>query len=371
MSLAAQEEGLERPATTAAEAGDTLRRFGGGAYLDVAYAVSDNEPGNHAWRSKATTPLLDRLALNNAGVAIKKRRSPGSRWGFTAGVQFGQDVDNLATTNSELADVLKHLYYSYATYRTPVGGQELVLAGGLLPGHLGYESFHAVDNPTYTRIYGVDNVPYFQWGLAALYPTGGAVTAGLMVVTGWDYLTTPNSVPSYGARVHWDVSDRAWLRGNVFYGPEQEQTSLDFWRLAVEGMGEFQLGDFTLVGNAGWGREKQATVMGNPDYQWSWGALWLNWSPEDSPWSVGLRPEVFRDEDGLLTSSRQSMTAVTAAVRYQLASQHHLLQLRAEYRFDRSTGPDGGFFKGPNNILVPEQQLFMVAVNYKFNTPAR
>ncbi len=370
-SASTQEEGLERPATTAAEKADTLRRVGGGAYLDVAYTASNNKPGNHLWRSKSTTPMVDRMALNNAGVGIKKRAGSESRWGFTAGVQFGKDVDNLVTSDSDVAEVLKHLSYTYATYRAPVGGQELLLAGGLLPGHIGYEAFHAIDNPTYTRIYGVDNVPYFQWGVAAMYPVEGAVTAGLMVVSGWDYLTTPNSVPSYGARLHWDVSEHAWLRGNVFYGPEQAETSLDFWRLVVEGISEVGLGDFQLVGNLGWGRERQGAIPGNPNYQWSWGALWLNWKPNGGPWSVGLRPEFFRDDDGLLTSSRQSITAVTAALRYQFTTRRHLLQLRAEYRFDRSTGPDGGFFEGANNVLVPEQHLFMVALNYRFDTPAR
>ena len=33
-------------------------------------------------------------------------------------------------------------------------GNGLTVTGGLIPGHIGYESFHAIDNPNYTRIYG-------------------------------------------------------------------------------------------------------------------------------------------------------------------------------------------------------------------------
>jgi hypothetical protein len=157
----------------------------------------------------------------------------------------------------------------------------------------------------------------------------------------------------------------------VFYGPEQQETAMEFWRLAVEGIGEVGIGDFGLVGNLGWGSEKQAMVPGNPQYQWSWGAVWFNWKPRGGPWSVGLRPEFFRDEDGLLTSARQTITALTAAVRYEVTTSHQLLQLRAEYRFDHSTGPDGGFFQGPSNQLVPSQQLFLLAVNWRFQTAGR
>ncbi len=367
----AQDPGLERPATESSQAGDTTTAFGGGAYLDLAYALSDNQPANHGWRTKSTTATIDRIALNNATVWLNKRSSAASRWGFSAGLQVGKDIDKLATSDSETADLLKHLHYTYATYLASVGGQELALAGGLIPGHLGYESFQAMDNPTYTRVYGVDNVPYFQWGLVAQYPYGGKVKGALMVVSGWDYLSSPNNAPSYGGRVHWDMNESAWLRGNVFYGPEQENTALEFWRLAVEGLGEVRIGDFGLVGNLGYGAEKQATVIGSPRYQWSWGALWLNWQPDGGPWSVGLRPEFFRDEDGLLTSSRQTITALTAALRYQVTVGQQNLQIRTEYRFDHSTGPDGGFWEGSNNVLVPNQQLFMLAVNWRFETARR
>jgi len=367
----AQDPGLEPPATESSQTEYTTTAIGGGAYLDLAYALSNNRPGNHGWRSKATTLFVDKLVLNNGTVFLGKRPSRASPWGFKAGVQLGKDVDNLSTTGSGTADLLKHLHYTYATYLAPVGGQELALVGGLIPGHLGYESFQAINNPTYTRVYGVDNVPYFQWGLAAQYPYGGKVSGVVMVTSGWDYLSSPNNAPSYGGRVHWDVNDAAWLRGNVFYGPEQENTSLEFWRLAVEGIGQVRIGDFELIGNFGYGAERQATVIGSPRYQWSWGALWVNWRPGGGPWSAGLRPEFFRDEDRLITSSRQTITAVTAALRYQVTVGRQVLQLRTEYRFDRSTGPDGGFWQGTNNMLVPNQQLFMLAVNWRFDTSYR
>jgi hypothetical protein len=342
--------------------------LGGGAYLDVAYLVSDNEPSNHLWRSKATSTILDRLELNNAALWAGKRSTSESRWGFQAGVQAGEDVDNLVSPEAgSAADALKHLYYTNVSYLAPIGGRELLLTGGLIPGPLGYENFQAIDNPTYTRLYGGDYGPYFEWGVSAEYPIDGALRAKLLIVNGWDYLASPNHLPSYGGQLQLDLDDESWLRGNLFYGPEQEATGLEFWRFAGEAIGQWRIGDFLLIGNLGWGTEKQATVEGNPSYDWAWGALWLNWQPYDLPWSAGLRPEFLGDEDGLPSGARQTIGAVTAALQYRLESvKLNVLSVRAEYRFDRSTGPDGGFYRGVNDELVPEQHLFIIAVNWHF-----
>ena len=41
---------------------------------------------------------------------------------------------------------------------------------------------------------------------------------------------------------------------------------------------------------------------------------------------------------------------------------------RGTTRPDRSTGPDGGFYEGDNNALVPNQHLFIVAAMWRFDT---
>lgn len=357
------------PAPAEAQTGDPAS-LGVDAYLDAAYLRSDNEPASHLWRSKATSTILDRLELNNAALWAGKGSTRESRWGFQAGFQAGEDVDNLESPEAgSSADVLKHLYYTNVSYLAPIGGRELLLTGGLIPGHIGVENFQAIDNPTYTRIYGVDYVPYFEWGVSAEYPIDAALRGKLLIVNGWDYLASPNHLPSYGGQLQWDLDDESWLRGNLFYGPEQEATRLEFWRFAGEAIGQWRIGDFLLIGNLGWGTEKQAALEGNPRYDWAWGALWAYWQPVDQPWSAGLRPEFFGDEDGLQSGARQTIRAITAALQYRLESiRRNVLSVRAEYRFDRSTGPDGGFYRGMNDELVPEQHLFIIAVNWHFGS---
>jgi hypothetical protein len=357
------------PAYAEAQTGDPAS-LGVDAYIDAAYLWSDNEPASQLWRSKTTSAILDRLALNNAALWAGKGSTSESRWGFQAGVQAGEDVDNLVSPEAgSSADVLKHLYYTNVSYLAPIGSRELLLTGGLIPGIIGYEDFHAIDNPTYTRIYGGDYGPYFEWGLSAEYPIDGALRATLQIVNGWDYLASPNHLPSYGAQLQWDLDDESWLRGNLFYGPEQEATGLEFWRFASEAIGQWRIGDFLLIGNLGWGTEKQALLEGKPRYDWAWGALWAFWQPPDQPLSAGLRPEFFRDDDGLQSGARQTIGAVTAALQYRLESiKRNVVSIRAEYRFDNSTGPDGGFYRGASDELVPEQHLFIIAVNWHFGS---
>ena len=340
----------------------------GSLYLDVGYLLSSNRPGNHEWRSKGTTPVLDRLAVNNAAVGIEKVPAPESRWGFTTGLQAGRDVDKLVSSAAVgSAETLKHLYYTQVSYLFDVGSG-LVVGGGLMPGHIGYESFRSLDNPTYTRVYGADNVPYFNWGVSAKYAEGQPVSATLLVVNGWDYLARPNDVPSYGLQLTWQPADQGWVTQNFYYGPDQPDTATEYWRFVTNTLAEWRVGAFLLAGSIGYGAETQAGITGDPRYDWAWGAVWIRWWLREA-WHLTLRPEVFRDDDGLITSARQTIRAVTLGLEYRLTpGEGNDVSCRLEYRFDRSTGPDGGFFDGDANELVPEQQLLMGAVVWQFDS---
>jgi hypothetical protein len=42
--------------------------------------------------------------------------------------------------------------------------------------------------------------------VSAEYPYDGTVRGKLLVVNGWDYLASPNNLPSYGGQLEWDVN---------------------------------------------------------------------------------------------------------------------------------------------------------------------
>ena len=343
----------------------------GGAYVDLGYLLSSNQPGNHTWRSKGTTTVLDRMRLNNTAIAIQKLSADDAPWGFAVGLQAGKDVDNQVTSNAiSSAETLKHLYYTYLSYLFDVG-DGLVIGSGLIPGHIGYESFHALDNPTYTRVYGVDNVPYFNWGVGAVYAPDKPLSGGLLLLNGWNYLERPNDAPSYGLQLKWQAAEDGHFTQNFYYGPDQTDTASEFWRFVTNTIVEWQVEDFLLAGSFGYGTEKQADIIDNPRYDWLWAAVWVKWTFQEG-WHLTLRPEVFNDEDGLMSGFAQTIRAVTMGLEYRLApDERNELSFRMEYRFDRSTGRDGGFFEGDANVLVPEQHLFIGALIWQFDSGVR
>ena len=63
-------------------------------------------------------------------------------------------------------------------------------------------------------------------------------------------------------------------------------------------------------------------------------------------WAVAVRPEVAWDSQGRWTLARQTVTAITTTLEYKLPYKSSNTILRLEHRYDHSTGPDGGFFRG-------------------------
>jgi hypothetical protein len=339
----------------------------GGGVIDVGYLGSSTRPANRTWRTKGTSWRLDRLEVNNAAAFIGKTATAESRWGFSAGVQGGRDVDNQVSDAAVgSADTQKHLYYTWIGYLFPVGGG-LEVKGGLIPGNLGYEGFHAIDNATYTRAYGADLVAFFHWGLWATYAVKPSFSAALLVVNGYDYLARPNDVPSYGAQFVWEALADFTLTQNFYYGPEQSATPLEYWRFVSNTVAEWRAGEFLFAGSVGLGSEKQSAVIGTPRADWVWGALWARWQPREH-WGFTVRPEFYRDPEGAVTGARQTLKAVTVGGEFRASPfDMNAVSARLEYRFDRSTGPDGGFYEGDSNALVPEQHLFMAALMWRFD----
>src|SRR5262245_31755333 len=65
-----------------------------GGFLDLGYSLNFNFPENHQFRDRSTTPLVNELELNMAGVYIRKDATEQSRWGMELLGQTGQDALN-------------------------------------------------------------------------------------------------------------------------------------------------------------------------------------------------------------------------------------------------------------------------------------
>jgi hypothetical protein len=353
-----------------AMAADEPTDWGFQTYVDAGYGASNRDAANPAWPGKSSTTTLNSAELFLAMGNIRKQATPDSRWGFELGLQAGEDSEGLVTSapppaNEPVsnADTLRHLYRANVSW--DFGGDHSVrLTGGLINSYIGYESFLAIDNPNHTRGYIADTVPYFLLGLETLWNATENVDIAFYLLDSFNYLTDPNDTPSAGLQVKWRTSPRTTLIQNLYYGPDQAETSIEYWRFFTDTILEWKTDRWLLAAAFDYGSEKQAHLPGQPRASWWSGAIWASWAI-DERMSLSFRPEFYHDDDGLITGAAQTLHGYTTTFKYQLSPRHQRLVGSIELRYDRSSG-DGGFPDGPDNQLQPDQTLLLIGVQWMF-----
>ena len=350
-------------------------RYGG--FVDLSYALDFNFPENHRWRSKTTTPRVNELAPNMAMGYVKKNATVQSRWGMELGIQDGYDTDALVPTSTpgrdkpvDGADTLRHFSRANASYLAPVGNG-LSLTAGLFNSYIGYQSIYARNNLNYTRSYMADNAPYFMFGLGAAYPVNDNLNVGLYVINGYNYLSHINNQPSYGTQVAWKPATHLTVTENLYYGPDQSNTAIEFWRFFSDSIVEWKDGPWTLAFAYDVGTENAAEQAGHPRTFWTGGALYARWNVS-GPWSVALRPEFYWDRTGRISGSEQLLKSMTTTLEYKWTHPWQIALLRLEHRYDESSGIGSGFFTrgeiSPGVIgLTREQHLLLCSIVWSFD----
>jgi hypothetical protein len=342
-------------------------------YADVAYLHSNRKPQDDGWNSKTSSATLNEPVLNLAMFNLAKAATTDSRWGFEFGLQAGEDTKGLVTSappeaNEPLsnADELRHLYRANASYLFGADGG-LKLTGGLINSYIGYESYLAIDNPNYTRAYLSDTVPYFLFGLEAMWDVNDAVDLGFYLVNGYNYLTDPNDIPSAGFLGKFKLTDNTTFIQNLYYGSDQKETDLEYWRFFTNSILEWKSNRWLFAGSLDYGTEKQGDLPGEPTHQWSTGAIWAQWSASRHL-SLALRPEFHLDEDGIATGSPQRLQAYTATLKYDRTFRRNRFVGSVELRHDKVSGDGVGFgdANSPPEALKDNQTLIALALIWEF-----
>jgi hypothetical protein len=319
-----------------------------GGFVDLGYSLDFNFPQNHLFRNRSTTPRVNELDLNMGAVYVRKDVSEQSRLGMELLVQGGQDALNFGFGTNlphlEGSSWLRQFGRANVSYLAPVGNG-LTIQAGIFNSLIGYESLYAKDNFNYTRAWIADYSPYLMMGVNALYPFNDQWTGAIFVINEYFHLQNANSLPSYGAQLAYKPTGSWLFKETVYYGPDQSNTSLEFWRSFSDSIIEWKVNDdVTLVGEYQVGTEKTAGVAGEPRAFYMGAAFPMRWHIS-GPWSVALRPEVYWDRNGIITGFEQFVRAVTTTAEYKLPYKWINTIMRLEYRYDESTGPGGGFFK--------------------------
>jgi hypothetical protein len=349
-------------------------RYGG--FVDLGYSLDFNFPENHLFRNRSTTPRVNELDLNMAGVYVRKDPTTDSRWGMELLGHGGQDAKEFGfgTNQSRVggSDALRHFGRANVSYLAPAGNG-LMLQAGLFSSFIGYESLYAKDNFNYTRAWIADYSPYLMFGANAVYAFDDKWSGAFFVINEYFHLQHTNNIPSYGAQITYKPSAAWTFKETVYYGPDQSDTSLQFWRFLSDSIVEWRIsGEVTLAGEYQVGTQEMA-MPGTPRFVYMGAAFPMRWHIS-GPWSVALRPEVFWDPDGLQTGAEQLVRAVTTTAEYKFPYKWTNMIGRLEYRYDESTGSGGGFFKGsqiaPGVIgLTPAQHMLIFGLIWTLDSP--
>ena len=365
---------IETSPTTDRAMPSTAWRYG--AYLDIGGIVNFNFPDNDLWRSRTTASRHNQPAPNMVLAYVRKDVTEVSRWGMELGVQGGYDSVDFAYLQGERkvdgADVLRHLHRANASYLAPVGNG-LTVTAGLFNSLMGYESLYAKDNANYTRSWIADNTPYMMFGVNAAYPVNDRLTVTAFVINRYYHLAYTVAQPSYGGKWSYALTPRLTAMQTLYWGPDQADASLEFWRLYGNHILEWKADEVTIAASYDIGTENIANRPGSPRAFVMGGNLVVRWQLS-GPWAVAVRPEAYWDRNGRWTGAEQFVKAVTSTLEYKLPYRWTKAVARLEHRYDESTGAGGGFFRnGESSFGVPKlaagQHLLLVGLLLAFDSP--
>lgn len=347
-----------------------------GAYLDIGGIGNFNVPENGLWRSRTTASRHNQAAPNMVLAYVRKDASEASRWGMELGAQGGYDSVDFAFLQGESkvggADVLRHVHRANASYLAPLGNG-LTITAGLFNSLMGYESLYAKDNANYTRSWIADNTPYMMFGVNAAYPVNDRLTVTTFVINRYYHLAYTVAQPSYGGKWSYALTPRLTAMQTLYWGPDQTDASLEFWRLYGNHILEWKGDEVTVAASYDVGTENIADQPGSPRAFVMGGNLMVKWHVA-GPWSVALRPEFYWDRNGRWTGAEQFVKAITSTIEYKLPYRWTNTMLRVEHRYDESTGVGGGFFRRGEISsgvfgLAPSQHLVVFGLLCVFDSP--
>lgn len=339
-----------------------------GAAIDVSYANAFQSDEELVWRGKATDMRLNSFAPNMGMFYIRKLTDEQSRWGLELGAQAGYDTDGQVPAEQRLPgySILRYLSRANLSYLAPVG-KGLTLTAGLMNSFIGYESMFAKDNANYSRAWMADYSPYYLIGAGASYPLNDNLSVSLYLLSDYDYLAYRNDKPKYASQLIWALDPQWKLTQNLFAGPEQKNTDTQYWRYFSDTILQWSADDLTVAAAYDVGTE-QLDLAEQVQALWMASTVWTRWHI-DGPWSVALRPEIYWDADGRMTGNRQTIKAVTATLEYKMPLDSVSLAFRTEYRFDESSGKQGGFFRNRSGgaDLIDGQHLVLFSCLLSFD----
>lgn len=326
-ALLAQAEPAEQAAES--EPPSLLSRLKVEGGVDAYFAYNFNRPvdsANFIPGTGTTAKRHNEVSVNLASLGLSLAPVPV---GFRVLLGIGTAMEVLHAAEPQGVavgpDVWRFLQQASLSYA--IG--RLTLEAGVYPSHIGLESLQSQLNWAYTRSWMGELSPYYQAGLKGTWKFNDAWSAQLHLLNGWQTIGENNHGKALGTQVAY-AGKRLSAAFNTFIGEEGTEGS-DGLRLFADTVATYKVTDAFSV---------SATAdLGTQDVPGGDAALWyaagLNARVQlAQPVAVAARVEAYRDDDGLITGTAQTLTGGTLTLEVKPAE--HLV-LKLEARHDRST----------------------------------
>jgi hypothetical protein len=325
-------------------------------FVDTYYGYNTNKPvgDNTLYRNFDTKH--DQAAISLIELALEQKPATGHAVGFRVDLDFGPTTDIVHASEPGGAEVYKNFEQAYVSYLAPLG-KGLQLDAGKFVTPAGAEVIEAKDNWNYSRsLLFALAIPYYHTGLRATYsPSDKASFAGYLV-NGWNNTVENNHGKTLGASVTLKPAGALSIVENVLWGPEQKDDTSDKRFLTDTVVTVTATPKLSLMANYDYGQDK---VTGSTV---SWQGLAVYARLQATPnWALTPRFEFFKDEDGFMSGTAQTIKEFTLTSEQKLGG---ALLTRLEFRHDFS---DKAVFT-KDGLPVKDQTTFTLGIVYAFSS---
>jgi hypothetical protein len=309
------------------------------AFVSTAYEYNGNRPTTGTSSYRVFDFIDNSFNLDVAELVVQIAPTKPNDAGFRVDFAAGNSIPQV-TKSQDQAVAQFDLQQLFVSYIAPVGSG-LRFDFGKYVTHLGYELIEGYDgyNDNYSRsiLFGYA-IPFTHTGAKASYAFSSKVSAMVEVVNGWDLVRDNNHSKSVGAQLAITPVAPLSVLLNWIGGPEianDNHTNRNVFDVVAILKPTKSL---TLGVNGDYGKENGTSAV-NPgaDATWKGIAGYATYAMTDK-FSLALRGETFRDEDGvrLGTGTRATLSEGTFTPSYKFTD--HVL-LRGEVRYDTSNQP--------------------------------
>jgi len=326
-----------------------------GGLLDGYYDYYSTKPdGDASFRNFDVRHNKPRLSMGE--VWLKKTPTDDSRAGMALQLIGGHSATMINSLEPGTTD-LKYVEQAYGSVLLPVGKGLQVDAGKFVTQH-GAEVIEAKDNWNYSRsLLFALAIPYYHTGVRATYNVNDKFGVMGNVTEGWNAVSNHNGFRTIGAQATIKPNGMVTLVENYMTGPEQLNDTVDRRHLFDSIATITATKMVSVMANYDFGKD---SVAGAP-VSWYGLAGYLK-IQATSRVAIVPRVEFFKDPDGFMTGTKQTLKEGTITGEVSLAKG---LLTRLEYRRDVS---DASTFATGGGGTASSQGSFGIGVLYSLTS---